>query len=337
MVTTVRSAPGVDRLAALRQRDRRNMHRIMEIEAGEIDRDRLRDCVGRGHDLDRVQHQIERAALLQARRGLAVDDMDRHADPHPRSGRQTQEVDMHRPVGDDVELAVARQHALLASLQLEFENGGQEMPGENVPVDFLEVDRDRLGLQTAAIDDGGNAAFATNGAGGPLACPAARHGRELFDRCHEDVLVGCSRPASRGVGTGAKRRLIGEAARRGKRTGVHCLGPSLQVSGAGAGGGNGILRGDDSEPRYDEPRFRPLRMTLIRAVPTGVYRRFSAPVQSFQGLGGRFTAARKTEAACHYPLAGGAGDHSLNARQSKTDLANAPLGGERPEPFWRAF
>jgi hypothetical protein len=48
-------------------------------------------------------------------------------------------------------------------------------------------------------------------------------------------------------------------------------------------------------------------MAQIRAVPTGVYRRFSAPVQSFQGLGGRFTAARNSEGACRCPLAGESG------------------------------
>ncbi len=92
---------------------------------------------------------------------------------------------MNGPVGDDVELVVARKHALLAPVQLQFEDGGQEVSGVDELVDVLEVDRDGLGLQTAAINDGGNAAFATNGAGGPLACPATRHGRELLGRCHD--------------------------------------------------------------------------------------------------------------------------------------------------------
>ena len=95
---------------------------------------------------------------------------------------------MHGPVGDDVELIVAREHALLAPFHLEFEDRGEKVAGVDELVDVPEVDRDRFGLHAAAIDDGGNAAFATNGAGGPLACPAARHGRELFGRCHDDVL-----------------------------------------------------------------------------------------------------------------------------------------------------
>ena len=147
-------------------------------------------------------------------------DVHRNADAHAGARGQPQEVDMHRPVGDDVELVVAREHALLAAVHFELEDGGQEMPGVNELVDVLEVDRDRFGLHAAAIDDGGNAAFATNGAGGPLAYPAARHGRELLDRCHDDVLIELRRAsASRGVGDGAKGRLIGEERVRGKRGG----------------------------------------------------------------------------------------------------------------------
>src|SRR6201995_4248741 len=123
---------------------------------------------------------------------------------------------MNRAVGDDVELVVARQNPLLAPVEFELEDRGQEVAGVDELVDVLKVDRDRLGFDAAAIDDGWNAAFATNGAGGPLAYPAPRQGRELLDRCHDDVLYCQSRPASRGVGTGAKRWLIEKAADRGK-------------------------------------------------------------------------------------------------------------------------
>ena len=100
-------------------------------------------------------------------------------------GIKPEKIDMDRPVGDDVELIVARQNALLAAIDLKLEDRGEEVAGVDELVDVLVVDRNRLGFHAAAIDDGGNAAFATNGAGGPLACPAARHGRELLDRCHD--------------------------------------------------------------------------------------------------------------------------------------------------------
>ncbi len=180
------------------------MHRIVEIHAREVDGERFRNVVGRRHDLDRVQHQIDRAALLQSGRSFAIGDMHGDADAHARSWRKAQKIDMNRPVGDDVELVVARQDPLLPPLDFEIEDRGQKVPGEDELVDVLVVDRDRLGFGAAAIDDGGNAAFATNGAGGPLACPAARHGRELLDRCHDDVLYFVSRALPPGVSEPAR-------------------------------------------------------------------------------------------------------------------------------------
>ena len=91
---------------------------------------------------------------------------------------------MQRPVVDDVELVVARQHALLAAFNVELEDRRQEVPGVDVLVEFFEIDRNRFRFFAAAINNAGYAGLATNGAGGPLACPATRHGRELFDRRH---------------------------------------------------------------------------------------------------------------------------------------------------------
>ena len=88
--------------------------------------------------LDRVQHQIDRAALLHARRGFAIDDVHGDADAHARTRRKPQEIDMNRPVGDDVELIVARQHPLLAPADFEFENRGQEVAGIDELVDSLK-------------------------------------------------------------------------------------------------------------------------------------------------------------------------------------------------------
>ena len=60
-------------------------------------------------------------------------------------------------------------------------------------------------------------AFATNGAGGPLACPAARHGRELLDRCHDDVLYFVNRALPPGVSEPARNAESLSRRRRGDR------------------------------------------------------------------------------------------------------------------------
>src|SRR5258708_38719517 len=94
------------------------------------------------------------------------------ADAHVRSWQKPQKIDMHRPVGDDVELIVARQDPLLAPLDLELENRGQEVSRKDELVDVLEFDRDRLRVSSAPIDDGWNAPSSTHAPGRPLACPA---------------------------------------------------------------------------------------------------------------------------------------------------------------------
>ena len=170
------------------------MHRAVKVQTGDIHLDRLGNIVGRAVKLDRVQHEVDRAALLHARRRFAVDDVDRDRGAHARTRAQAQEIDMHGTVGDDVELIVARQHPLLAAFNFEIEDRGQEVAGVDVLVELFEIDRNRFRFFAAAINDAGYAGLATNGAGGPLACPATRHGRELLDRCH--VVFSSNNPAS---------------------------------------------------------------------------------------------------------------------------------------------
>ena len=160
------------------------MHRIVEIETGQIDGDRIGNGVGRGPELNRVQHEIDRAALLDAGRKFLVLDVNRGGDAHARSGLEAQKIDMQRLVGDDIELIIARQNALFLARNVEFENRREKMPGVDQLVDFLIINRDRLRRLAAAIDYTRYAALATNRTGGPLAAPTARHGRELLDRRH---------------------------------------------------------------------------------------------------------------------------------------------------------
>ena len=217
--------PGVGRLAAFRQLEGGDVHRIVEVHAGEVDDDRFGDRLGRDDQLDAVQHEVDRAALLEAGRSVAVGHAHRHRDAHARARLEAEEVDVHRRVGDRVELVVARQHALLAALDVDLEDRGQELTRIDELVEVFEVDRDRLGRLAAAIDDSRNAAFATNGAGGPLANPAARHGRELLDRCHV-VYPFSSAPRLQGCRKRREAGLIKARRREGK---------AADAAGAGAG------------------------------------------------------------------------------------------------------
>ena len=189
--------------------------------------------LGRHDQFDAVQHEVDRAALLEAGRGVAIGHFDRHRDAHARARLEAEEVDVHRLVAHLVELVVARQHALLAALDVDLEDRGQELARIDELVEVFVVDRDRLGRLAAAVDDSRYAAFATNGAGGPLANPATRHGRELLDRCHVECpfsnaprLQGCRKRREAGLimarrreGKAANAAGLGVARRRRRRPG----------------------------------------------------------------------------------------------------------------------
>ena len=86
---------------------------------------------------------------------------------------------MDGEVPDRVELVVARDGAGLLAVHVDLEDRRQEVAGEDHLLGLVEVEGDRLGRLAASIDDGGNLALATNGPGGPLAGPVARHGLEF--------------------------------------------------------------------------------------------------------------------------------------------------------------
>ena len=145
------------------------MHQFGNVEPADINGYRLGNRVGRHLQLDRMAHDVQRAALLDAGADVLIDEMHRDGDAQRRTGLQPQEIDMQGPVGDPVELIVARDHPLLAALDIDLEDRRQKMPGVDELVDFAPFERNRLGGVAAAIYDGGNAALTANAAGGPLA------------------------------------------------------------------------------------------------------------------------------------------------------------------------
>src|SRR5215211_3400351 len=91
---------------------------------------------------------------------------------------------MDREVPDGVELIVARDRPGLAAAHVDLEDRGEEVAAEDQLLRLAEVEGDRLSRLAASVDDGGNMALATNGSGGPLAGPVARHGLNLLHSAH---------------------------------------------------------------------------------------------------------------------------------------------------------
>src|SRR5690606_19116790 len=81
-------------------------------------------------------------------------------------------------------LVIARDRPGLLAVHLDLEDRGQELTAEDQLLGLVEVEGDRLGRLTGSVDDGGYLALATNGPGGPLAGPVARHGLDLLDIAH---------------------------------------------------------------------------------------------------------------------------------------------------------
>ncbi len=85
---------------------------------------------------------VERAAALDARRRFLIDEVDRHLHADLRACDEALEIHMHRRVLDHVELVVARNGADLLALDIDLENGGEEMTRIDQRVRFLVVERD---------------------------------------------------------------------------------------------------------------------------------------------------------------------------------------------------
>ena len=92
-----------------------------------------------------VGDDIDRAAALHAGRLLDIDDVDRNAHPDGGALPQPHEIDVNRVFLDRVELEIARDHAMLGSVDLEIVEGGQKAAGKNALLEFGGIDRNRDG------------------------------------------------------------------------------------------------------------------------------------------------------------------------------------------------
>src|ERR1700731_1275441 len=188
------------------------MHRIIDLQGREVDDDRLGDRVGRNPHFDRMAHDVQAATSLDTGADILIDEMHRHVDAKTCPRLQTQKIDVERLILDRIELVVARDNALLGTAQVELEDRGQKMPGVDELVDFTKIEGNGLGSVSAPVDHAWNAAFTANMAGGPLAYPCARCGRDSFCRGHyaypEDENLNDEAPAPPGVPEGTPGALI---------------------------------------------------------------------------------------------------------------------------------
>jgi hypothetical protein len=99
--------------------------------------------------------------------------MDRHLDANTGILAEPQEIDMDNEIPHGLELDVARNDAQGFPVDVEIDEGGRETTGADMGEEVSIAQGDEFGFRLVAVDDGRNEASATNGTGGPLACPVA--------------------------------------------------------------------------------------------------------------------------------------------------------------------
>src|SRR5829696_9016571 len=160
------------------------MQRVGDLEAGHVDVDRGRNRLGRAAHLDRVRHDVDGAAALDARRLVGVDDVDRDLDANLRAFAEPEKIHMDRRVANRIELVVARDHAVLDALDLEIVQGGEEVSRIDALPDVGAIERDRQRRFAVTIDHARHAAGTTLRPGGPLAGLRTRRRFEFLDGRH---------------------------------------------------------------------------------------------------------------------------------------------------------
>src|ERR1700750_3041219 len=95
--------------------------------------------------------------------------MQRNADANGRAFAEAQEVHMQREILDRIEREIAWDHAVLLAVQIDIEQGGEEVARKDALTDGLVVDRDRNGRLVVTVYFCRHAASTTFSPSGPLA------------------------------------------------------------------------------------------------------------------------------------------------------------------------
>src|SRR5205085_6296394 len=111
------------------KRDVAQVLRVVDLEAGNVDVERFRNVVGGTLHFDGVGDDVDGAAALDPRRLLRIDHVDRDAHADARTLAEAKEIDVHRQILHRIELVIARDYALLAAVEIELVDRGEEAAG----------------------------------------------------------------------------------------------------------------------------------------------------------------------------------------------------------------
>src|SRR5690606_5025020 len=163
-----------------RQRDGRDVDAVTDVDTGQIDRYLLGDVVGADDQAERVVHNVQRAAALEAGASFFIDELHMHLNGELGVLADAEEVHMQREILDRIKLVVAGNHAVLGAINIELDDVGLEAASIDVLVRILVGDGDGDGGFLVTVDNSRNESLTTQLTSGPLAHSFARLCTEHF-------------------------------------------------------------------------------------------------------------------------------------------------------------
>src|SRR5690606_26376483 len=164
---------------ALGQVHGRDMDRVADVEAGQVDLEVLGNPVGGNGHLDRVAHDVEHGALPEAGRLLLVDEVHRHVNHEIGVLAHAQEIHMHEEIAHGLKLVILWDHAVLLAIDLDGDDAGQEAAVMDLAEGVLVGHGDGKRGFLVAVDNGRYQTIAAQFTSGPLAHPVPHRSLQL--------------------------------------------------------------------------------------------------------------------------------------------------------------
>src|SRR5579883_1056022 len=177
---------------------------MIDLKSRNVDLESVRDGLGRTAHVDRVGHDVNRAAALDAGGLVSINDANRNAHPEGGPFAQPHEIHMNRRVAHRIDLEIARDHPVLGAVYFDVVKTGQELAGVDPLAQLRMVERDVERGLIVPIDYAGHAARTANGPGGPLTGLRARHCLDFLDGRHFSCSLLCVKATRRADRVGRK-------------------------------------------------------------------------------------------------------------------------------------